>query len=283
MIEVIIPIYNNKETLPRTLYSLMSQLDQNFKVLIVDDCSQDDIFSIFNNFKDKLNIRYIRNEKNLGIGMTRQVGIDNSTEEYITFLDSDDVFFPHTISMFNNILKKRPGVNLVFTHFYEEESIGEFKDFSLHGNNDNYFWCHGKLYRVDFLKQYNIKNSPEVLVNDDVFFNIMCIELSEVLTIPVPTMIWVENKQSASRQSSWMERKTSDLIHSYMLAIDFLIEYKPISEINFLKKSLDYLKKFYKNYLLLLSENEQERVTNKLKEFEIFLKNHNYNYDFNIN
>ena len=96
-------------------------------------------------------------------------------------------------------------------------------------------------------------------------------------------MIWVENKQSASRQSSWMERKTSDLIHSYMLAIDFLIEYKPISEINFLKKSLDYLKKFYKNYLLLLSEVEQERVTNKLREFEIFLKNHNYNYDFNIN
>lgn len=282
MIEIIIPVYNNKETLPRTLYSLMAQLDQNFKVLIVDDCSEDNIYDIFNDFKNKLNIRYIRNEKNLGIGMSRQVGIDNSTEEYITFLDSDDVFFPYSISIFNEALKQRPGINLLFTYFYEEETVKNGKKFSLH-DNDNHFWCHGKLYKVDFLKKYNIKNSPEVLVNDDVFFNLMCIELSEILTIPIPTMIWVENMQSASRQKSWMERKTSDLINALMLAINFLSEYKSISELNFLEKTLDYLKKFYKTKFNFLCIEEQERVINKLKEFEIFLKNHNYNYDFNIN
>jgi glycosyltransferase involved in cell wall biosynthesis len=256
MIEIIIPTYNNKETLPRTLYSLMAQTDQNFKVLIVDDCSQDDIFSIFNEFKNKLDIRYIRNKKNLGIGMTRQVGIDNAIGDYITFLDSDDVFFPYTISIFNTSLEKRPGINLLFTHFYEEETfVSGYKDFSLH-DNDNYFWCHGKLYKIDFLKQFNIVNTPEVLVNDDVYFNILCIELSEVLTIPVPTMIWMENKKSASRQPSWMERKTSDLINAYMLSISFLTKYKTISEINYLPNSLEYLKKFYKTKINYLSLEE---------------------------
>ena len=64
MIDVIIPAYNCKSTLERTLGSLVAQTDPNFKVIIVDDCSTEDIKSIVDDYSSKLKITYIRNEEN---------------------------------------------------------------------------------------------------------------------------------------------------------------------------------------------------------------------------
>ena len=97
MINVIIPAYNCRTTLGRTLSSLVAQTDPNFEVIVVDDCSTEDIKSIVDDYRDKLSIVYIRNERNLGCGMSRQVGIDNATQKFITFLDSDDMFMPYTV------------------------------------------------------------------------------------------------------------------------------------------------------------------------------------------
>ena len=65
-----------------------------------------------------MNLRVTRNAKNLGCGMTRQVGIDNTTADYIAFLDSDDVYAPtfleemyKTIKEYNtDIAKKHKGM-----------------------------------------------------------------------------------------------------------------------------------------------------------------------------
>jgi glycosyltransferase involved in cell wall biosynthesis len=61
MINVIIPAYNCCLTLGRTLSSLVAQTDENFEVIIVDDCSTEDIKSIVDDYSNKLNITYIRN------------------------------------------------------------------------------------------------------------------------------------------------------------------------------------------------------------------------------
>ena len=104
MINVIIPAYNCSKTIGKTLSSLVAQTDSNFEVIVIDDSSTEDIKSIIDSYSDKLNIIYIRNEKNLGCGMTRQVGIDNATQKFITFLDSDDMFMPYTVETFNSII-----------------------------------------------------------------------------------------------------------------------------------------------------------------------------------
>ena len=120
MIGVIIPAYNCRETLDRTLSSLGAQTDKNFKVYLVDDCSKEPLEDIVEKFKGTINIKYIKKEKNEGCGMARQTGIDACEEEYFTFLDSDDVLMPYTIALFNSYSSRNPNCNLFRTYLLIE-------------------------------------------------------------------------------------------------------------------------------------------------------------------
>jgi glycosyltransferase involved in cell wall biosynthesis len=61
---VIIPAYNCSHVLPRALNSLVKQSDKDFSVVLVDDCSTEDLSIIVNQYKDKLNITHIYTSEN---------------------------------------------------------------------------------------------------------------------------------------------------------------------------------------------------------------------------
>jgi len=245
MIDVIIPAYNCASTLGRTLSSLVAQTDQDFTVTVVDDCSTEDIKSIVDDYNAKLNIRYIRNETNIGCGMTRQVGIDNTEQNFITFLDSDDMFMPYAVETFNEVIKAYPDIEFLHTHFYEQ--------YTLHGDNvlslrtDNYTACHGKLYNVSSLKKYNIRNSPEVRWADDSYFNSMCNAFMKINTIKVVTMLWTFNKNSVLRKtdSERDKKQDSDFINAMYLSAKFIAENN--GDMTYIKKTVEEMQNKYKN------------------------------------
>lgn len=226
MINVIIPAYNCRTTLGRTLSSLVAQTDPNFEVIVVDDCSTEDIKSIVDDYTNKLNIIYIRNEQNLGCGMSRQVGIDNATQKFITFLDSDDMFMPYTIETFNSIIEANPDTEYLHSYFYEQIVIDNNPAIYLW--KDNYTACHGKLYNVELIKKYRIRNSPLVKWADDSFFNSMCSELMNMSIINVPTVLWTNNKNSIMRRQD-VKRDASvkeDFLNAMLLSAEFVLKQK---------------------------------------------------------
>lgn len=226
MINVIIPAYNCYSTLGRTLSSLVAQTDTNFEVIVVDDCSTEDIKSIVDDYTNKLNIIYIRNEQNLGCGMSRQVGIDNATQKFITFLDSDDMFMPYTVETFNSIIEANPDTEYLHSYFYEQIVIDNNPAIYLW--KDNYTACHGKLYNVELIKKYGIRNSPLVKWADDSFFNSMCSELMNMSIINVPTVLWTNNKNSIMRRQD-VERDASvkeDFLNAMLLSAEFVLKQK---------------------------------------------------------
>ena len=77
-------------------------------VVIVDDNSTEDFLDIIETFKQSLNIKYLRNITNLGCGGSRQVGIDfiGLSDNYILFLDSDDILLPNAIQDFKHIINE---------------------------------------------------------------------------------------------------------------------------------------------------------------------------------
>lgn len=91
-ISVIIPAYNAEENIKATLNSLLNQTFENFEVVLVNDGSTDNTESIIKEFMIRdSRIKYIY-QKNSGVAIARNTGIDNSSGEYISFLDSDDYY-----------------------------------------------------------------------------------------------------------------------------------------------------------------------------------------------
>ena len=60
------------------------------EILVLDDCSGEDIQGIVGEYGEESRLRYIRNEKNLGASGTRNRGVALAEGEYVAFLDADD-------------------------------------------------------------------------------------------------------------------------------------------------------------------------------------------------
>lgn len=90
-ISVIIPVYNSEEFLPKCLDSLVKQSYKNLELIIVNDGSPKNCKEIAEEYKLKDNrIKYVEHEKNKGLFQARVTGFENSTGDYIAFLDADD-------------------------------------------------------------------------------------------------------------------------------------------------------------------------------------------------
>ncbi|MDX3930649.1 MAG: glycosyltransferase family A protein [Stenotrophomonas sp.] len=105
---VIIPTFNRSGTIPQTLLSVKNQTFQNFECIVVDDGSSDtaQLINAVASLDDP-RFRVIVRE-NGGGGAARNTGIDESTGEYIAFLDSDDIFFPEKLEIVNKSLLAGP-------------------------------------------------------------------------------------------------------------------------------------------------------------------------------
>lgn len=93
LVSIIISVYNAEKRIEKISDSVLNQSYSNIEVIIIDDCSGDNSFNIIKNIskKDK-RIKVYRNEINLGVSQTRNVGIEKAKGKYIAFLDSDDIW-----------------------------------------------------------------------------------------------------------------------------------------------------------------------------------------------
>lgn len=89
-LSIIIPCYNAEKTITKCLDSIPA--NSEIEIIIVDDCSSDDSIAYIEQYisKNKKNIILIKNRKNIGAGQSRNVGIKEAKNQYLTFLDSDD-------------------------------------------------------------------------------------------------------------------------------------------------------------------------------------------------
>ncbi len=90
LVSVIIPVFNRHNYADRAVQSVMEQTHVNWEIFIIDDNS-DESYTVpeFCNGITQ-NITLLRNEKNLGPGLSRQRGLDLALGEFVSFLDSDD-------------------------------------------------------------------------------------------------------------------------------------------------------------------------------------------------
>ena len=94
LVSVIIPTHNRANLIERAINSVLSQTYKNIELIVVNDGSTDQTEKII--LEKYPSIRYF-NQENQGVSAARNVGVKNSTGNYIAFLDSDDEWLPEKI------------------------------------------------------------------------------------------------------------------------------------------------------------------------------------------
>ena len=89
LISVIIPTFNRAHCIEKAILSIFKQKYTNFEIIIVNDGSTDDTLEIISSLQDK-RLRLICHERNKGLAVARNTGINNAKGEFITFLDDHD-------------------------------------------------------------------------------------------------------------------------------------------------------------------------------------------------
>jgi hypothetical protein len=110
-VSVIIPAYNQSHYLAEAIQSVLGQTYPDFEIIVVDDGSTDDTPAVAKRFNDP-RVRYIYQE-NRGLSGARNTGIRNSVGEYLTYLDSDDLFSEEKLALLVEELEKNQSIGFV--------------------------------------------------------------------------------------------------------------------------------------------------------------------------
>ncbi|MDR0920657.1 MAG: glycosyltransferase, partial [Oscillospiraceae bacterium] len=108
-VSIVIPVYNRQETIEFCLDSLKLQsLSQdNFEVIVVDDCSTDKTLAVLKKYKKIKNFRVVSLEENSGTpAAPRNKGIELATGKYIMFVDSDDIVTPFSLEYMSDMAER---------------------------------------------------------------------------------------------------------------------------------------------------------------------------------
>jgi glycosyltransferase involved in cell wall biosynthesis len=106
LVSIITPTYNRAHMVKAAIVSVLNQTYANWELLIVDDGSTDQTKSIVASFQDR-RIRYFY-KTNAGQCAARNYGIARAKGVWVTYLDSDDILFPHCLQVMVKETSKHP-------------------------------------------------------------------------------------------------------------------------------------------------------------------------------
>ncbi len=107
LVSIIIPYYENKKFIKKSLMSAINQTYKKIQIIIIyDENSLKNLNFIKKICKIDKRIKLIINKKNIGAGYSRNIGIKHSRGKYIAFLDSDDFWNRKKLDIQINYMKK---------------------------------------------------------------------------------------------------------------------------------------------------------------------------------
>ncbi len=132
MVSVIIPVYNVKDYLSRCIESVLGQTCADWELILVDDGSTDGSGEICDAYSARdARIRTIH-IPNGGVSVARNTGLEASSGEWISFIDSDDYVSP---SYIDDMLSVSDGVDIVVSGWKQQGACRYFPDMTIRREN----------------------------------------------------------------------------------------------------------------------------------------------------
>lgn len=99
LVSIIMPAFNAASTIAESILSVLSQTYINWELLIVDDCSTDNTAELARHYEDlDSRIHFFQTPDNSGVAKARNMAIHEAGGRFISFLDSDDIWYPEKLS-----------------------------------------------------------------------------------------------------------------------------------------------------------------------------------------
>ena len=166
-ISVIIPTYNRANLISNSIKSVLNQTYKNLEVIVVDDGSTDNTKEIIDKFEDE-RIKYIKLRENRGGSNARNIGIQNAKGKFISFQDSDDIYYPDKLeTQFKNLIYKNSNldfckIKVIFNDSYncfypnsrQEDSISHGNIFNELISKGNFISTQAMLIKKKFIIKY---------------------------------------------------------------------------------------------------------------------------------
>lgn len=199
-IAVIMPTYKSHKTIMYSIASIVNQVGIDFKIYVSVDGEEEGSYDYIKDTFPEVEILY--SPINRGPGGARQYGIDNTKEDFIIFIDSDDAF--------NNL-------SALYTLYsaFDENTVAVWSPFTAQNDDGTFYvkdecftWMHGKMYRRSFLDKYLIRFNVEYTnSNEDMGFNSILVYCSNETTQKIKVLqnnvyLWKLNPDSIVRRNN---------------------------------------------------------------------------------
>lgn len=120
-------MYNSEKFIAECVQSIESQSYKNWELLLIDDASNDQTLQILKPFlENNPRIQLLQNAANSGAAVTRNLGIEKATGDYIAFLDADDVWLPKKLETQVEVLLNQ-NCDVCFSSYYQINENGTKK------------------------------------------------------------------------------------------------------------------------------------------------------------
>lgn len=194
------PVYNAENFLEKSIESISKQTMNDLELICIDDGSSDGSFDYLNELKKTYPFIKIIQQENQGPGKARNKGLENSSGEYIGFLDSDDIFIDETAleEMYNFAKENDANIvsaNLKFLELdgtisenphYDAKDYAKFEDYGKiepkdYGIPYAFYKC---IFKKEFLNEKSIYFPDLLKGQDPIFMAKVLINTEYVFTVP---------------------------------------------------------------------------------------------------
>lgn len=237
VLSIIVPVYQVEPYLNQCLDSIVSQLCKfNYEVILVDDGSPDTCPQICDQWAEKYDNIHVIHQKNQGLSMARNNGLEAAKGKYVWFVDSDDWLLSTAFEDFSSAIEKYPEVDVFSSflrEFYEKENrysavtsryygitiTGmEYMDKNLPKGASQRF-----IYKRAFLNDNSLRFYPNVL-HEDGIWGCMFLYLAHAIHVMKRPVYVYRLRAAGSIMSSLSVRSAYDLIKGHQVLIEFMYE-----------------------------------------------------------
>ncbi len=294
LVSVIIPSYNARQYIYRTILSVTSQSLKDIEIICVDDGSTDGTYEKLKEFASKDNRIKLFRQQNQYAGVARNNGVQKATGDYIVFLDADDQLkenalmkmYKKAISFDSDIVitkafsldDKTKKVSIDGAGFSLNERLLPPKDvfngddipkyiFNITGGNP---WA--KMFKRSFIIEHDIKFLP-IKRSEDFYFVVIALAYAKRITCVKERLLYYRINNSNSLESTKDETPSlfwdaNMILYNYLKEHNLFDKYKQ----SFLNNSLDKIVNNFKNV---------KTVEGLDKILTIIKENSNTFFDFN--